>query len=277
MAKLMLMKKSEISVPEDKKGKQIAVKESNITSLKDFFVQNYKAPVEASPVEPQVENTENIIQETTGPIPAMINPSPIEVNPLNVINPFETPAVDNNIIMNAPDNTITIEQPSLAVEEPVNVMTEAPVFPESPVTEQTVSITPIMGNEENNSVINNIITPVEEEESGTNDAQAIKLTPETENIVDNSNIEEEMDPELQEIKNRLDQVIMDLNNYKKKIKMLEDEVNQNLEKSREVLKDTQAAAKIMSIHQERQKQILNEMNNTTLENDTGRVLEKEVA
>lgn len=273
----MLMKKSEISVPEDKKGKQIAVKESNITSLKDFFVQNYKEPVETSPVEPQAESSENIIQETTDPIPTMINPSPIEVNPLNVINPFETPEIDNNIIMNAPENNTILEQQSPALEEQVNVMAEAPVFPESPVTEQTVSVTPIIGNEENSSVINNMINPVEEEESGTNDAQAIKLTPEAENVVNTSNMDEEMDPELQEIKNRLDQVIMDLNNYKKKIKMLEDEVNQNLEKSREVLKDTQAAAKIMSIHQERQKQILNEMKNEPLVNETGRILEKDVA
>ena len=83
-----------------------------------------------------------------------------------------------------------------------------------------------------------------------------------------------MDPELQEIKDRLDKVISDLNNYKKKIKLLENEVNQNLEKSREVLKDTQAAAKIMSIQQERQRQINEESGGSTIENDPTRILQK---
>ena len=68
---------------------------------------------------------------------------------------------------------------------------------------------------------------------------------------------------------------MDLNNYKKKIKLLEEEVNQNLEKSREVLKDTQAAAKIMSIQQERQRQINEEVTGgSPLENDPTRILQK---
>ena len=103
------------------------------------------------------------------------------------------------------------------------------------------------------------------------DAPLINLVPESAPEITDSN---EMDPELQEIKDRLDKVISDLNNYKKKIKLLENEVNQNLEKSREVLKDTQAAAKIMSIQQERQRQINEESGGSTIENDPTRILQK---
>ena len=116
----------------------------------------------------------------------------------------------------------------------------------------------------------NQVSTVESEDPG--DAPVINLVPENNEIKEEV---EEMDPELKEIKERLDKVITDLNNYKKKIKLLEDEVNQNLEKSREVIKDTQAAAKIMSIQQERQRQITEEVTGgTPLESDPTRILQK---
>lgn len=256
MAKLMLMKKPEISVPEDKKGKQIAVKESNIISLKDFYRNNYQIPSEPIKVsEPEVSMDANIMPSPT-----------IESNPVNEFTPsFQDPILPNNNFLNDTEmgNNIIEEKPILNQ----NVFeSNDPIIMDSPIIDSTSkNETPIVDTPIN---LDTISTMSNEEDDGTNDSREIKLTIE-------NNASSDMDPELQEIKDRLDKVIMDLNNYKKKIKMLEDEVNQNLEKSKEVLKDTQAAARIMSIQQERQKEIMNEMNSK--ENDTIRALEKEAA
>lgn len=222
MAKLILMKKEEVSVPEEKKGKQIAVKEDNIISLQNFYNKNYQPPV---------EKTETILDA---------EPTPIE-----------TPVVEQPIMEQS-----IMETPVAPNIEPITAMEETPA---------------IISNEE----INNEIKETSED---NNMDQAINLTSTiapTEEISE-TEIEEDLDPELKEIKERLDKVIIDLNNYKKKIKILEIEVNQNLEKSKEVLKDTQAAAKIMSIQQERQRQITEEAGNTGVLDDT-RILQKEAA
>ena len=282
MAKLMLMKKAEVSVPEDKKGKQIAVKESNITSLKNFFVSNYQPPVTSA--MPENEQTAPIIENTTS-VPLMENPTPIEVSPLNSINPaitnsIEMPQAEVNPMVN--NNTIQekteIVENTTSVEETPIIAAPQPMILESAIVEP---MEPVISGVDSPINEGTFIFPRDDSdettEEGTSDTEAIKLVQEN-NTIFNSNIDEEMDTELKEIKNRLDQVILDLNNYKKKIKMLEDEVNQNLEKSREVLKDTQAAAKIMSIHQERQKQIMNEQKDgQSLIDDSSRVLQKEIA
>lgn len=231
----MLLKKAEIAVPEDKKGKQIAVKESNINSLKAFFVNNY--------LEPTVAPLSNATQEESVQLDSM--PQVENTEPFNMDAPLF--GMEPNI----PNENVIQETP---------VIEENPVFPSPIIEPVTVSSDP--------SEIPSPVFPNEEESSS--DAEKISLVPEEQQTIDDT----EMDPELQEIKNRLDQVILDLNNYKKKIKMLEDEVNQNLEKSREVLKDTQAAAKIMSIHQERQNQILNDLN---VPKDDIRTLQKDIA
>ncbi len=179
MTKVILINKPEVSVTEEKKGKQIAVKESNITSMKDFY-KTGKANFQtvATP-------TENIQQEP-------IAPAPIEQVPVQTIE--VAPTVEN------------AEQISPTV--PVNNIESNPEPENQPIAQITE--------------------------------------------------EEEMDPELQELQERFNQIITELNNYKKKIKKQESEINSNLERSREVLKDTQAAAEIMSIQQERQRQIINE-------------------
>lgn len=217
MAKLILMKKNEVSVPEEKKGKQIAVKEANIISLNSFYVQNYQPPVES--VEPVQDEIQAAPMEE-------INPEPI----------IEQPTLDNNIINVEPSMEI-VEEP-LIQEEPVNA--------------------------------------IEPQQESVIESPVIDLA--VDNQVEDTKMDEEMDPELQEIKERLDKVIIDLNNYKKKIKILENEVNQNLEKSKEVLKDTQAAAEIMSIQQARQRQISEEVGaSNPAEDETSRLLQKETA
>lgn len=253
MAKVILMKKAEISVPEGQKGKQIAVKENNITSLKEFYQKNYQPPQ----VVPQEQITESVVEQ-----PAPLNfdnllNTPMESQNSAPINPIDNIG-NNNIIEEQviPTENVPVQENNL-INEPVNQAIETPIAPIAPTD----------------------ISPISTEESDeTNDAPAISLVPENgENTIE-KNLAEEMDPELKEIKDRLDKVIQDLNNYKKKIKILEDEVNQNLEKSREVLKDTQAAAKIMSIQQERQKQISEELNGGgTIENDPTLTLQKDVA
>lgn len=285
MAKLMLLKKAEVSVPEDKKGKQIAVKESNITSLKNFFVSNYKPPVEM----PNVTTT-SFVDASPAPVSNMESPLPIEVSPLNMIDPsiitpnnISEPEINpmnpviNNSIIEEPtpviENIPAIETPIMSAPQPM-VLESAIVEPMEPEMPKEITSTPVIENSVPD--IFNLPTPIiEEDEEGTNDTAEIKLVQDNDTLSDLT-LDEELDPELEEIKNRLDQVILDLNNYKKKIKMLENEVNQNLEKSREVLKDTQAAAKIMSIHQERQNQIMNELNlGTNSLDDSKRVLQKE--
>jgi len=217
VAKLILMKKNEVSVPEEKKGKQIAVKEANIISLNSFYVQNYQPPVES--VEPVQDEIQAAPMEE-------INPEPI----------IEQPTLDNNIINVEPSMEI-VEEP-LIQEEPVNA--------------------------------------IEPQQESVIESPVIDLA--VDNQVEDTKMDEEMDPELQEIKERLDKVIIDLNNYKKKIKILENEVNQNLEKSKEVLKDTQAAAEIMSIQQARQRQISEEVGaSNPAEDETSRLLQKETA
>ena len=283
MAKLILMKKTEVSVPEDKKGKQIAVKENNITSLKNFFVNNYKPVVEM----PNISEVAPIVQpkiEDITPLQAMETPAPVEVSPLNTIDPsiitpnIETPEVNiMNSITEEPipavENIPAIETPILSASQPM-VLESAIVDPMEPEIPEENPVETVSNNLED---VFSIPTPIMEtpEEEGTNDTESIKLVQDND-MLNNFIIDDEMDPELKEIKNRLNQVISDLNNYKKKKKMLENEVNQNLEKSREVLKDTQAAAKIMSIHQERQNQIMNEMSSNSI-NDSTRTLQKEVA
>lgn len=285
MAKLMLLKKAEVSVPEDKKGKQIAVKESNITSLKNFFVSNYKPPVEMPSV-----TTTSFVDANPAPVSNMESPLPIEVSPLNMIDPsiitpnnISEPEINpmnpviNNSIIEEPtpviENIPAIETPIMSAPQPM-VLESAIVEPMEPEMPKEITSTPVIENSVPD--IFNLPTPIiEEDEEGTNDTAEIKLVQDNDTLSDLT-LDEELDPELEEIKNRLDQVILDLNNYKKKIKMLENEVNQNLEKSREVLKDTQAAAKIMSIHQERQNQIMNELNlGTNSLDDSKRVLQKE--
>ncbi len=284
MAKLMLLKKAEISVPEDKKGKQIAVKESNITSLKNFFVSNYKPPVEMPSV-----TTTSFVDASPAPVSNMESPLPIEVSPLNMIDPsiimpnnISEPEINPmnpviNSIVEEPtpviENIPAIETPIMSAPQPM-VLESAIVEPMEPEMPKEITSTPVIENSVPD--IFNLPTPIiEEDEEGTNDTAEIKLVQDNDTLSDLT-LDEELDPELEEIKNRLDQVILDLNNYKKKIKMLENEVNQNLEKSREVLKDTQAAAKIMSIHQERQNQIMNELNlGTNSLDDSKRVLQKE--
>lgn len=237
MAKVILMKKAEISVPEGQKGKQLAVKESNTVSLKDFYKKNYQAPIqtvtpvaEVAPVQP----VDTLVNE----IPPMVEP--IKEN--SMIN--DQAVVANNIIQEQP-----IVETSHVLEEPVAFSGN-----------QNFSATP---------TIENVDSPKPEE--------PINITSGNDNVI--SQVEqEELDPELKEIKDRLDKVIDDLNAYKKKIEILEKKVNENLEKSKEVLKDTQAAAQIMSIQQERQKQINDEINGGgTLETDSSRILEKSAA
>ncbi len=267
MTKLMLTKKTEISVTEEKKGKQIAVKENNITSLKQFFQTHYTAPV--APTMP----TPTPVAPTPQITPEVINPQ----QPINNIEaaPILQPAapVIENVIPQAPTvNELATPISPTIVPDAQNVAT--------PIIQNPVEPTPIINTPVANEPIMPIPTPTvvpnleteSTEDSSAN--QAINLVPET---MISEQLEDEMDPELKEIKNRLDQVINDLNNYKKKIKILETEVNQNLEKSREVLKDTQAAAKIMAIQQERQKQITEEINGTAPLNDPTRVLQKDVA
>lgn len=220
MAKLSLFLEPEVSVPEERKGKQIAVKESNITSLKQFFANNYQPPkstleteiIEAQPTSTEPENIDVMIKNS--PIDFMKELNNIEVS----INTTEEPIIN---------------------ETPINPINEKPE--ETPIIDVT-------------------------ENSDSSNGEIINLIPEI----------EEMDPELKEIKNRLDQVINDLDQYKKKIKNIEIEINLNLEKSREVLKDTQAAAHIMSIQQERQKQIKDEVaGGGEPLNDPSRILQKE--
>lgn len=284
MAKLILMKQTEVSVPEDKKGKQIAVKENNITSLKNFFVNNYKPVVEMPNISEVAPIVQTKIEDIT-PLQAMEAPAPVEVSPLNTIDPsiitpnIETPEMNimNSSITEEPipavENIPAIETPILSASQPM-VLESAIVDPMEPEIPEEIPVETVSNNLED---VFSIPTPIMEtpEEEGTNDTESIKLVQDND-MLNNFVIDDEMDPELKEIKNRLDQVISDLNNYKKKIKMLENEVNQNLEKSREVLKDTQAAAKIMSIHQERQNQIMNEMSSNSI-NDSTRILQKEVA
>lgn len=240
MSKLTLMKKTEISVTEEKKGKQIAVKENNITSLKRFYQDNYS--INENLVKPTQEN-ETLVQTPT--ISQEIVDQPPVTNNEQLIEPV-TPSLSADI---ATENKTTT----------ANEMELNPVEINVPTLDQPVQ-----------SETQNQVSTVESEDPG--DAPVINLVPENNEIKEEV---EEMDPELKEIKERLDKVITDLNNYKKKIKLLEDEVNQNLEKSREVLKDTQAAAKIMSIQQERQRQITEEVTGgTPLESDPTRILQK---
>lgn len=249
----MLLKNSEISVTEEKKGKQIAVKENNITSLKKFYKDNSKK-FESNREEPQQvitpmaneelkvsENSMNNLQSAS----PTTNSVSIEGQNESPVSMISTPNVDN--ILKSEEN--------IAAINPIDIV--VPTI-ETPVVEQT----PIVENkvEENSS-----------DNSNTGDSPIINLVPETNPEL---TIEEEMDPELKEIKERLDKVILDLNNYKKKIKILEDKVNQNLEKSKEVLKDTQAAAQIISIQQERQRQINEDSGGTSLETDSSRILQK---
>lgn len=247
MAKLTLMKKSEISVTEEKKGKQIAVKENNITSLKKFYQDNYSV-------------NENITQ----PIPANETLTPTTTATQENVSLDQTPVTTNDQVIEsvspvAPSASVP-ETTTSTINEPIElnpVEVNVPTL-DQPVQAEMQEQVPV-ANENENSGENNE-TPV------------ISLVPENNNVKEET---EEMDPELKEIKERLDKVIMDLNNYKKKIKLLENEVNQNLEKSREVLKDTQAAAKIMSIQQERQRQITEEVaGGAPLESDPTRILQK---
>lgn len=232
MTKLTLIKKPEISVTEEKRGKQIAVKEANIVSLTSFYQTNI----------------ENQIKETSSPIP----------------NAEITPTMNEEISIEQPvlTNTIDVSEPS----EPIANNSIDPVQ----INPTEINIPTIENKVEQKEEMSNP-SDLTENEEGTEETSKINLVPESPVL----ETEEEMDPELKEIKERLDKVINDLNNYKKKIKRLEDEVNQNLEKSREVLKDTQAAAKIMSIQQERQRQITEEVaGGTTVENDASRILQK---
>lgn len=246
MAKLTLMKKSEISVTEEKKGKQIAVKENNITSLKKFYQDNYRINENITQPIPSTEaiaQTPAATQETVS-----IDQTSATTNG-QVIEPFSSIATPASVP----------ETPTPTINEPIELN---PVEVNTPTLDQPIQM------ESQEQVANE-----SENAGGTNDAPVINLVPENNDIKEEN---EEMDPELKEIKERLDKVIMDLNNYKKKIKLLEEEVNQNLEKSREVLKDTQAAAKIMSIQQERQRQINEEVaGGTPLESDPTRILQKE--
>lgn len=234
MTKVILMKKNEVSIPEEAKGKQIAVKESNMISLKDFYQKNY-IPAPTQTIEPTL-GTE---PEQTPIIPDLNEPTTLN----NPIMEFSNETPTNNVIS---------EQPALENQSNNDSISAEPVI-DTPV----ISINPLENNIDE--------TTSEEGSTGT---PKINLIPENETV-------EEMDPELKEIKDRLDKVIQDLNNYKK-IKILEIEVNENLEKSREVLKDTQAAAKIMSIQQERQRQITEENGNNIIENSS-RILEKDIA
>ncbi len=229
MTKVVLLKTPEISVTEEKKGKQIAVKENNIITLKDFYqkntlaIQNSSTPTIDSVPQQNIANDNN-------------NNKPQEKEDTTILQ-----TVNNNSSINSTvTNTVGVQNPSVA-----------------PIEE----------------------TPIKEQESENNEETPITNIPLESNPlpVSEATNAEEMDPELKEIKESLDQVILDLNNYKKKIKKLEEEVNQNLEKSREVLKDTQAAAKIMSIQQERQRQINEEQNKSaTLTQEQSQILEKAV-
>ncbi len=240
MAKLILMKKNEISVPEEKKGKQIAVKENNIVALHEFYKNNYIKTEEEPKMDSLPEQKEEILEQEQ-----LFPGTPIQPGNAN-----ET--LDNSIM-----------------EEPV-IPSNFDIESTAPAIENGISVSSNGTNEE--QAINLTL----EENNGAKGEQTINLILE-ENQLDQSK-SEELDPELKEIKERLDKVIEDLNNYKKKIKLLETEVNQNLEKSREVLKDTQAAAKIMSIQQERQREINDEINSgSTIVNDSSRTLQMNTA
>lgn len=269
MARLILMKKAEVAVTEEKKGKQLAVKENNISAMKDFYKNNYQVPtanneivmtpevvppVEEPKVEPAIENT-------------IINPNPASAENNTITQqPIEMAINQQENIIAEPQSSIT--QPEVIEETPAIMETEPlkeEVLIEQPKEESAIDLSSSVPNLESETV-----SPKE----------SVELNLEPENSLKNTLIteENEMDPELKEIKDRLDKVIEDLNNYKKKIKILETEVNQNLEKSREVLKDTQAAAQIMSIQQQRQQQITDEVNGGgTLENDPSRILQKNIA
>ncbi len=249
MASVVLMKKNEIAIPEGQKGKQIAVKENNIIALKEFYKNNYQTPQLEK--EPQVEEP-SLNQEPLN-FDAILNSSAEEpvFNPINPMDKIE----NNNFIeeSNPVQNAVIPEEVPI---EPVSIIDNS--IPQMETSEVNM--------------------PSEETETGTDDTSAIKLVLENPEAEKNEKPEEEMDPELKEIKERLDKVIQDLNNYKKKIKILEDEVNRNLEKSREVLKDTQAAAEIMSIQQKRQQQITDEIaTGGTIVNDAQRILQKDAA
>lgn len=224
MGKLVLLKPQQISISEEKKGKQIAVKENNIDSLKTFYLNGLSSTE---------KKEENLITQENSNVVA----EPLEIAPEN--------------------NAETIEAvPEAAIEiNPVNISSTSEI--------------PAISLETN---IQNTNEVTENSEEGSNETEAITLIPETKTETE---VEDEMDSELKEIKERLDKVIMDLNDYKKKIQSLEEEINKNLEKSREVLKDTQAAAQIMSIQQERQKQINEETSSgEVIENDNSRILQK---
>lgn len=250
MTKVMLLKKTEVSVTEEKKGKQIAVKENNILSLKNFYKDNLKKIANENAKLEQTATTTEVIE----PIQPVTNE--------NNLNPVTLPNIEN-VSVNNPDHKVTgeiIEQAPTNVIEPTEIKA---MDIEIPVVENDLNKEPVtLENRENENSTDS---------TNVGDAPLINLVPESAPEITDSN---EMDPELQEIKDRLDKVISDLNNYKKKIKLLENEVNQNLEKSREVLKDTQAAAKIMSIQQERQRQINEESGGSTIENDPTRILQK---
>lgn len=223
MGKLVLLKPQQISISEEKKGKQIAVKENNIDSLKTFYLNGLSS----------TEKKEEIITQEN---------SNVVAEPLAI-------TVENNA-------KTTEDVPETAIEiNPVNISSTSEI--------PAISL-------ETNIQNTNEVTEISEE--GSNENETITLIPETKTETE---VEDEMDSELKEIKERLDKVIMDLNDYKKKIQSLEEEINKNLEKSREVLKDTQAAAQIMSIQQERQKQINEETSSgEVVENDNSRILQK---
>jgi len=151
VAKLILMKKNEVSVPEEKKGKQIAVKEANIISLNSFYVQNYQPPVES--VEPVQDEIQAAPMEE-------INPEPI----------IEQPTLDNNIINVEPSMEI-VEEP-LIQEEPVNA--------------------------------------IEPQQESVIESPVIDLA--VDNQVEDTKMDEEMDPELQEIKDKYGVKIVDVIN-----------------------------------------------------------------
>ncbi|MCI8394532.1 MAG: hypothetical protein HFH86_03515 [Bacilli bacterium] len=226
MTKVILMNKTEISVNEEKKGKQIAVKENNITSLKEFYQNNYKV---------LNQKVSSLPKETIVETPIINNPLEASGEPVIPIEP------------------IVMDTPSIEMQKESIFNESTPII--------TAENTQNKEANENNLLNETIFTQNNQTTEDSGNSPVINLIPESSTIESAQPSDDEMDPELLEIKLRLDQAIIDLNNYKKKIKILELEVNQNLEKSKEVLKDTQAAAEIMSIQQERQKKISEEINN----------------
>ena len=177
MTKVLLMKNKEIAVTEEKKGKQIAVKENNIDTLKKFYQDNFTL---------------------NQGIQAPITPE----------NQVEAEKLADNTPISQPNISLNEEVVATPIE-PTNIEAET----KEQMLEPAVELNPVEVNvpsfdQPQEPVPSNLVEETSTENAGNvGAAPIINLVPENNQV---SETAEEMDPELQEIKERLDKVIMDL-------------------------------------------------------------------